>query len=266
MLDRQNGTQRPTDGAIKLILDVGKPGFDAAYSSYLRECADISDYMIASYRPGGNTEPQLLMSSSPELSTLYRAAFYKQDPNRPVMLDQPKDGMVFHFPSLLDSTHYSSIYRRAVFQSSGIIDKFGMASWNNGICYYINYYRMHGETPFSNRDRRQLIEVSELLSNLVTRHFEVRQEQAPPSTVFCEPNLEQIVRELSPQSPLTEREAQVCTLILTGCSSEAIALRLGIAVSSVLTYRRRAYERLSIVSQNELFARVLGKLSIAQVA
>ena len=51
---------------------------------------------------------------------------------------------------------------------------------------------------------------------------------------------------------LTERERQVCALIALGVSSEGIGLRLGISINTVLTFRKRAYARLGITSQNEL--------------
>jgi DNA-binding CsgD family transcriptional regulator len=49
--------------------------------------------------------------------------------------------------------------------------------------------------------------------------------------------------------------------ILQGLSSEAIAGRLAISLNSVLTYRRRAYQRLGITSQNELFSLVMMQLA-----
>lgn len=264
MLDSHYGIHKLAEGAVELILDVGKTSFNDAYAKYLHDYANVTAYMIVAFRPGAYSEPQLLMSSSSDLSILYRAVFYRQDPNRKVILDQPRDGMVFYFPGLADP-HYSDTYRQLIFQSSGIIDKFSTACWNDGICYYANCYRVHGETPFSGRERKQLLEVSDLISHLIVRHFEAEDQLGETTAALAELNLEQVVRDLSPSSPLSEREAQVCTLILTGCSSEAIALRLGIAVSSVLTYRRRAYERLGIVSQNELFAKVLAKLGQSQL-
>lgn len=56
---------------------------------------------------------------------------------------------------------------------------------------------------------------------------------------------------------LTSREKSVCVGILTGHTTEAIALHLGISANSVLTFRRRLYQKLGIGSQNELFMRVL---------
>lgn len=56
---------------------------------------------------------------------------------------------------------------------------------------------------------------------------------------------------------LTSREKSVCVGILTGHTTEAIALHLGISANSVLTFRRRLYQKLGICSQNDLFMRVL---------
>jgi DNA-binding CsgD family transcriptional regulator len=65
---------------------------------------------------------------------------------------------------------------------------------------------------------------------------------------------------------LTGREREVCLRILSGQSSEAISSELSISIHSTLTYRRRAYERLGISSQNELFGLVLKHLTAAGLA
>lgn len=248
------------EGAVDLILDVGKPTFNDAFGRYLRRFANINSYMVVAYRKGASGEPHLLMASSQDFPILYKSIFYKRDPNRQIILDNSMNGVVILFPNFADD-HYSAAYRCSVFQSSGIIDKMSTAYWAGDVCYYVNFYRMHGEPPFSDEDRLQILEVSDLISNLIARHFERGPDAGGKAAGFSESSLEKIVKALSPASPLTDREVQVCTLILIGCSSEAIALRLGIAVSSVLTYRRRAYERLAIVSQNELFAKVFAQLS-----
>jgi DNA-binding CsgD family transcriptional regulator len=48
---------------------------------------------------------------------------------------------------------------------------------------------------------------------------------------------------------------------VSGLSSEAISADLGISLHSTLTYRKRAYEKLDISSQNELFAIALRLLA-----
>jgi DNA-binding CsgD family transcriptional regulator len=55
---------------------------------------------------------------------------------------------------------------------------------------------------------------------------------------------------------LTPREQEVLELVLMGCGSEAIALRLGIGRYTVKDHRKRIFRKLAVGSIAELFARV----------
>lgn len=63
------------------------------------------------------------------------------------------------------------------------------------------------------------------------------------------------LRSLCPA--LAEREATVCTALLRGRTAPEVAARLGIRVSSVQTYRKRAYAKLGVASLPQLFQRLL---------
>lgn len=54
-------------------------------------------------------------------------------------------------------------------------------------------------------------------------------------------------------SQLTLREAEICALIVLGHTVLAISLILGISTNTVATHRKRAYAKLNISSQTELF-------------
>ena len=56
---------------------------------------------------------------------------------------------------------------------------------------------------------------------------------------------------------LTQRERAVCARTMVGMTAEAIALELGISITSVLTYRRRAYERYRITHSNQFFLEMI---------
>jgi DNA-binding CsgD family transcriptional regulator len=55
---------------------------------------------------------------------------------------------------------------------------------------------------------------------------------------------------------LTAREQQVCELLLAGCSSEAIALRLDMSRHTVKDHRKAIYRKLGIATLAELFGRL----------
>ena len=69
------------------------------------------------------------------------------------------------------------------------------------------------------------------------------------------PEVESRLRALSPA--LTARETAVCCALLRGRTAPQVATALGVRVSSVHTYRKRAYAKLGIASLPELFQRLL---------
>ena len=93
--------------------------------------------------------------------------------------------------------------------------------------------------------------VAPTVSAAVARHFQHDVADDPAQ------QLKALFANAAPLAALTGREKDVCLRILSGFSSEAIAAELGISLHSALTYRKRAYVKLGISAQNELFAMVL---------
>jgi LuxR family transcriptional regulator, activator of tox operons len=111
------------------------------------------------------------------------------------------------------------------------------------------------------RDRRQtadeaigiIASAANILLPLVMRHasnIAARVQQPRGYDSFLD-----IMRDRFPAMPLRERE--VCSGIAAGMTSEGIGLTVGVSVNTVLTYRKRAYARLGISSQNELLRLLL---------
>lgn len=120
----------------------------------------------------------------------------------------------------------------------------------------ISFHRRDKHGEFSEKTIDSILENAEVLTSIILKHAEVRRSH----------NLEHSEQEIfetaleSHYPDLTKRERCVCSLIAMGLSSEAIALTLGISINTVLTFRRRAYSRMNISTQNELL-RVLYRIS-----
>jgi DNA-binding CsgD family transcriptional regulator len=95
---------------------------------------------------------------------------------------------------------------------------------------------------------QRLMAVAPAVSAAVARHFQQDVTDDPVR------RLKALFASAAPFATLTGREKDVCLRILSGLSSEAIASELGISLHSALTYRKRAYEKLGISAQNELFS------------
>jgi DNA-binding CsgD family transcriptional regulator len=88
---------------------------------------------------------------------------------------------------------------------------------------------------------------------------------APRGAVTRPPDPERVYRTvcdalLNSGHGLTPREAEVCASIVLGSRISGTSRRLNISTHTVATHRKRAYSKLGIGSQNELFARYFDTL------
>jgi DNA-binding CsgD family transcriptional regulator len=118
---------------------------------------------------------------------------------------------------------------------------------------YIGFFGHH----FTDAETRFATEQAPMILALLQKHRELRQSlgyhvpAAPPSR-------DAALRGALTDNPagLTQREVEVCAQIMRGLSADAIASQLGISAHTVVTHRKRAYAKLCISSQAELFAKI----------
>jgi DNA-binding CsgD family transcriptional regulator len=143
-------------------------------------------------------------------------------------------------------------YRRDCYTSVGLRDRFSVMRRGNGETIRINFYRGARGGTFDTTAIDFIMGSADLLLSLILKHARDGETGADRLTPRqCQDRL----RMLEPAMPL--REIEVCAAIIQGMTSEAISLKLGISVNTVLTYRKRAYARLGISCQNELMRLVL---------
>ncbi len=107
------------------------------------------------------------------------------------------------------------------------------------------------------RCHAHLKEIYPVLSSAVLKHYEFAAEDFDTST--ANPSQEHWFQSFG-EGVLTKRERSVARMILTGHSSNAIALHLDISLPTVKTHRRNIYAKLHISSQAELFSLFVQKL------
>lgn len=237
------------------VLAIGRPGFPRALIATLRRLANVGHCMVFSLKEDGATRCLLDIGNIPiggDLGVAYSEHFHAADPNRDTILGEAGSAAPIVLPTFARRM-YSDSYRKLFFDDSGIVDKFATAIWVEGACCYVNFYRIRSQGRFASDEVERLKTIAPAVSATVARHF---QEQGTPDG---DPGqaLARVLAVSPPFDGLTGRERDVCLRILLGFSSEAISAALGISLHSTLTYRKRAYEKLGICSQNELFAMVL---------
>jgi DNA-binding CsgD family transcriptional regulator len=144
-------------------------------------------------------------------------------------------------------------YRERLFTRPGISSKLSILVRERDFALSISLYKDEDHGVFGRAEARWLGQSHGLIAAAVQRHYSlVSGRRSDDVASFAEAFL-----NLKVDKPLSTREAAVCARVVKGCSNEAIALDLGISFHSVATYRRRAYRKLGITSQNEVFGLLL---------
>jgi LuxR family transcriptional regulator, activator of tox operons len=109
----------------------------------------------------------------------------------------------------------------------------------------LNFYAPKGQ-DFVDGELSTIVEWSDVFLSLLVKHDHLVKAAAAKRSVSYADRLRELRAGLPP------REVDICDGILQGVSSEGIALKLNVSINTVRTYRKRAYARLNISSQNEL--------------
>ena len=254
----------------RVAQSVGKPEFEQRLYHLLTENLHIDQVVVFTY--SGTDAPDHLFTrgkmpqeQAEVLAHDYVNKYYVRDPQRAFARGTVVRTTVTPVhPRLADE--YDPEYRRHFFSDNDLIDKISTVASSDGGNVYCNFYRMGDSGPYSATEQELLNGVLPLITSLISTHFTLARLNAGLSTGDDSNVARSLVhsvisRRAVPFDRLTAREAEICERILVGYTSTGISLDLGIATSSVNTYRRRAYEKLGISTQNELFSLCLEALN-----
>lgn len=182
----------------------------------------------------------------------YAQDYHQHDPLLREIQAQRDAGLMLirkDLPSSIDNDYY----RWACFEEPGFRSKISVVRTSPGGWSMISFYRR--DDRLSDQLIRVLVDFSVATYPLARRHFSLPDWNHSGDT---QESADRIHAKLWNRFPsLTARECSVCAFTMVGHSSSRIAMELGIAQATVLTYRRRAYERLGITSAAELVAHLL---------
>lgn len=171
------------------------------------------------------------------LAATYVDGWFRADPLYREALAMP-EGACRVVPMAAIADAMSETYRERFFAAPGLSGKTAVLTASHGLRLAVNLYR----TEAASRESASLATVSNAVLQLVA------QAAAVHFASLTRP------RYPLPLAVLSEREREVCLGILNGRKAEAIAGDMAVSPSSVVTYRRRAYDKLGINSRAALFA------------
>lgn len=225
---------------------IGYERFYPRFFSLMSKIARIDQYMVFEFCDSWDS-PRCRLAHNiqrPELglqlASLYMEGNYLNDPLLAKLAAEAAEHPTQPACELLLRKTLSPVYRRRFYNVPDIQEKFAIAANDeeSGRLYYINFYRS-AETGFNVQEITFLEQSSALISSLLLRHFrEERQGRGVQKHLLA--------------AGLSEREAQICELIVAGHTAKTIARKLNLAESSIVTYRKRAYQKLGVHRKPDL--------------
>lgn len=141
--------------------------------------------------------------------------------------------------------------RDVIFGRVRIRDRILLCGEANGQRFGLSILRSERFGEFSAAEMQLLDVLGETLLSVIAKHAGVRRQMSSMATALTSlTDIERCI--LASPHKFPRREAEVCARILYGLTSVGIGLDLGIGEETVMTYRKRAYQRLQIGSHREL--------------
>jgi len=224
------------------VLQLGKREFFDAFFDLINSCFGADQCMVFRRDSEGKLTNLLFKNFrksnlAKPLARDYVEGGYHKDPNLQALL-AIGDGetKIIHLDSL--SNQMPEEYREHYFTDPELKDKVSIITGDGVSGYYINIYRSPDKSRFKEDGLFTEVGTGELIAALIVQHYQLNAN---------------FLQE-GPLAFLSEREQQVCRGILQGKKIEAVAYELNLAPSSIVTYRKRAYDKLGISTRAALFA------------
>ena len=265
----------------RAISTLGRAEFEDSLFDLVNAVVGVDHCAVFITNPDGTTAHLFTKSKLDEavcrsLAKAYTERFHRRDPKlgaRGMRLDNPGgeqgnlqagDATLTLLPQT-PVTAYDAGYTARFFTDTGLIDKVSSLLQTRQYTIYCSFYRLTDSGRFDAAEFDDLSQILPILTNLIFKHSRLaglKEKENQPDPIITQVPLgrswDASATMLNAQNEvfaqLTDREQQVCLRILQGYSSEAISLDLKVAISTIHTYRKRAYAKLGISSQNELFS------------
>ena len=232
--------------AAPLIEAVGQDAFPSLLfkaAHMATQCLHISAFAFPASR-----EPALIFAEdngpsgqAREIGSKYVKRYWRMDPvtGTANVVSDGRQMIEIDANDIMSADYRSDCYTRAKLGA-----RMSVCEARCGHAIRLNFYR---DSEFQPAHKSAITETMDLLMPLLWRQArDMLGRSAEGDVSDFQARLKRVAPMLSP------REREVCAMIAAGYGSEAMSLTLKISLNTVLTFRKRAYRRLAISSQNEL--------------
>jgi DNA-binding CsgD family transcriptional regulator len=241
---------RAADSVVATVAAIGRPEFPDRLRRAVRTLT--GGVLCSVFALDGRGAPQYLFAAAPPArarfaaaaSQRYAARFWRRDPMLGRLADGP--GADVRIGRQRADAIPDDEYRHWCYDVGGVVERISLLGGERPLL--VSGYRIRGEPAPATGTLA--VYAPELIA-AVARHrsFIATGPQAARQAAI-EARLADV------DLGLTARERQTVTGILLGRTQQEIADDLSVAVSTVITYRRRAYQRLGVSDRRALAARL----------
>jgi len=259
------------DAASRLIGVLGAPSFDDTLLDAVNAIVDAD--ALCAYRLSREGPPRKYCAANRGKSNstdpcwqLYRSGIYRSDETFEEAYELVQTS-AFAIGHLTAQEVRSDQHRQCIYDRHGLLDRLSVSSPEpNGDLLALNIYRRRDAGHFKDRDMARFEDVSTILVAAVRRHALLAPNHAPDAAASTADRIARYERMLERDKPsLTARERSICARLLAGMLYDGIAADLGIGVTTVKTYRQRAFDRLGIHFRSELLGIALDAQRASEV-
>lgn len=216
------------------LQSIGTPGFNTNFLQLIEQVIKADQCMVFSYK---TSRPQCYLTynerhakGAQNMVQTYLRDGFKHDPLR-AAVEQVRETGETQILTVDPSEAPEP------FDAAGIGDRLTVISRRDEDVIAMNFFRFRENGRFSVSENRLRLDFWNAVAQTVLLHFSDRHAS----------------RLRSPLNSLSAREKEICEGMLRGLTADAIAWELDVAPSTVMTYRKRAYEKLGINSKSALF-------------
>ena len=243
-----------------VIESIGTDDFPATLLQVINCYVDVDHIVIFTFAEGQGfdylfTHGRIEDKRAHQLARSYTRKYYRFDPYaedvaHPETMGGPH--WVRFAGHKIDHPDYVDFF----YDRNNLVDKLSLIFQRDAKAYYCSFYRLGDSGRYTEAEVDDLARLSSIIVASVVKHGSAL---FPESGHAASLSLVSGPVDWPLEAGLAPREAEVCNYIVGGYGSEAIALKLGLTINSIKTYRKRAYAKLKISSQNELYMLYLGR-------
>jgi DNA-binding CsgD family transcriptional regulator len=243
-------------GTVAALLDAARPAAPAlALLAVLQRTAGADYLSLMQYDRGDDGAPTLVdsLSRSPEAAhvtvdcfALYRRHFYGLDAMTPLAgrlrsETRPDAPLIALRQGIQDVPN--AAWRESIYDRAQLCDRLTLLyAPAPRTAFAINLYRSSASGGYGPEELDRVLDVAPLVRSVHRNAL-----GAAAQTVGTPARVAQAEQTLAARAPrLSLRERQVCARIAVGLTADGIGADLGVAPSTVVTLRKRAYAKLGV--------------------